>query len=66
MGIVGDVNIAEFPLYFCPLEQDVLSLELENSFSDLYLVRLNACHQLPFANEHSTKIQALSLWQLGL
>lgn len=38
-GIIGDVNIAEFPLYFAPLEQDVLSLELEDSFGDLYLVR---------------------------
>lgn len=38
-GIIGDVSIAEFPLYFMPLEQDVLSLELEDSFSDLYLVR---------------------------
>lgn len=37
-GIIGDVNIAELPLYFLPLEQDVLSLELEDSFSDLYLV----------------------------
>ena len=38
-GIIGDVSIAEFPLYFMPLEQDVLSLELEDSFDDLYLVR---------------------------
>lgn len=37
-GITGDVNIAEFPLLFMPLEQDVLSLELNDSFSDLYLV----------------------------
>lgn len=37
-GIIGDVNIAEFPLLFMPLEQDVLSLELDDSFSDLYLV----------------------------
>lgn len=37
-GIIGDVNIAEFPLYFLPLEQDILSLELEDAFSDLYLV----------------------------
>ncbi|KAF3484040.1 vacuolar protein sorting-associated protein 33A [Arthroderma uncinatum] len=36
-GIIGDVNIAEFPLYFLPLENDVLSLELSDSFSDLYL-----------------------------
>lgn len=33
------MNIAELPLYFFTLEQDVLSLELEDSFSDLYLVR---------------------------
>lgn len=39
-GIIGDVNIAELPLYFLPLEQDVLSLELEDAFSDLYLVWL--------------------------
>lgn len=38
-GIIGDVSIAELPLYFMPLEQDVLSLEQEDSFSDLYLVR---------------------------
>ena len=38
-GITGDVNIAEFPLHFMPLEQDILSLELDDSFSDLYLVR---------------------------
>ena len=38
-GIIGDINIAEFRLLFLPLENDVLSLELENSFSDLYLVR---------------------------
>jgi hypothetical protein len=38
-GIIGDVSIAELPLYFFPLEQDVLSLELDDSFADLYLVR---------------------------
>lgn len=37
-GIIGDVNIAELPLYFMPLEQDILSLELDESFGDLYLV----------------------------
>ncbi|KAI1936989.1 Vacuolar protein-sorting-associated protein 33 [Ophidiomyces ophidiicola] len=36
-GIIGDVNIAELPLYFFPLENDVLSLELPESFGDLYL-----------------------------
>ncbi|EEH42838.1 tethering complex ATP-binding subunit VPS33 [Paracoccidioides brasiliensis Pb18] len=36
-GIIGDANIAEFPLYFLPLESDILSLELDTSFPDLYL-----------------------------
>ena len=38
-GILGDVSVSELPLYFLALEDDVLSLELEDSFSDLYLVR---------------------------
>ncbi|KAL4868683.1 hypothetical protein BDV12DRAFT_185737 [Aspergillus spectabilis] len=42
-SIIGDVNIAELPLYFFPLEQDVLSLELEDSFSDLYLHKDPGC-----------------------
>ncbi|POS87601.1 vacuolar protein sorting-associated protein-like protein 33A [Erysiphe pulchra] len=36
-GVLGDTNIAEFPLYFLPLDKDLLSLELDNSFVDLYL-----------------------------
>jgi hypothetical protein len=36
-GVLGDVNIHELPLYFFPLERDVLSLELEDSFRDLFL-----------------------------
>lgn len=35
--MLGDVNIAELPLYFFPLERDVLSLELDSAFRDLYL-----------------------------
>jgi len=35
--VLGDTNIAELPLYFFPLEKDLLSLELEDSFQDLYL-----------------------------
>ncbi|KAK7968997.1 vacuolar sorting [Apiospora saccharicola] len=38
-GVLGDVNIHELPLYFFPLERDVLSLELEDSFRDLYLCK---------------------------
>jgi vacuolar protein sorting-associated protein 33A len=37
-GVLGDVGISELPLYFLGLENDVLSLEWEDSFSDLYLV----------------------------
>ena len=37
-GILGDLSVEEFPLFFVPLEQDVLSLELDSSFGDLYLV----------------------------
>ena len=35
--MLGDVNIAELPLSFFPLENDVLSLELNDAFRDLYL-----------------------------
>ncbi|OBT89935.1 hypothetical protein VE02_01498 [Pseudogymnoascus sp. 03VT05] len=36
-GVLGDVNIFELPLYFVSLEKDLLSLELNDSFGDLYL-----------------------------
>ncbi|OAP63522.1 hypothetical protein AYL99_02749 [Fonsecaea erecta] len=36
-GILGDVNVSELPIYFLPLEDDMLSLELDESFNDLYL-----------------------------
>lgn len=36
-GVLGEVTVAECPLFFIPLEPDLLSLELEDSFSDLYL-----------------------------
>jgi hypothetical protein len=32
-GVLGDTTTSEFPLYFLPLEKDLLSLELEDSFS---------------------------------
>ena len=47
-GILGEITIREFPLYFIPLENDLLSLELESSFEELYLVRSSVPHsQLP-------------------
>ncbi|KAI1168713.1 Sec1-like protein [Nemania serpens] len=38
-GVLGDVNISELPVYFFPLERDILSLELDDSFRDLYLFK---------------------------
>ena len=36
-GVLGEVNMLQSPLYFISLEPDLLSLELEDAFSDLYL-----------------------------
>lgn len=36
-GILGDVNVQELQILFLPLENDLLSLELEDGFQDLYL-----------------------------
>ena len=45
-AVLGDVNLAELPIYFLPLEKDILSLELEDSFADLHLVS-QACSPQP-------------------
>lgn len=39
-GVLGEATVHEYPLYFVPLAEDVLSLELDSAFSDLYLVGL--------------------------
>ncbi|KAI8940098.1 hypothetical protein NX059_003814 [Plenodomus lindquistii] len=36
-GVLGEASVSEWPLYFVPLADDVLSLELEDSVTDLYL-----------------------------
>ncbi|OAA54735.1 vacuolar sorting protein [Niveomyces insectorum RCEF 264] len=38
-GVLGDANITELPLFFFPLENDVLSLELDDAFQDLCLTK---------------------------
>ncbi|KAL5625358.1 hypothetical protein BROUX41_005418 [Berkeleyomyces rouxiae] len=38
-GVMGDVTISELPLSFFQLERDVLSLELDDAFHDLYLAK---------------------------
>ncbi len=42
-GTLGEATISDFPLYFIPLEQDLLSLELDNGFSELYLRNEPSC-----------------------
>lgn len=37
-GVLGDVKIEEFNLNFIPLENDVLSLELEHAAKEIFLV----------------------------
>jgi hypothetical protein len=37
-GVLGDLTIGEYSLYFIPLEPDLLSLEFDSSFEELYLV----------------------------
>jgi hypothetical protein len=54
-GITGDVNIAELSIYFLPLEKDLLSLELPDAFSDLYLVRRGS---LNLVSSHINKSSA--------
>jgi hypothetical protein len=39
-GVLGEASVSEWPLFFVPLADDVLSLELDDSVSDLYLVCL--------------------------
>ncbi|KAF2201469.1 vacuolar protein sorting-associated protein 33A [Delitschia confertaspora ATCC 74209] len=36
-GVLGEANVSEWPLYFVPLADDVLSLELDDAVSDLYI-----------------------------
>jgi hypothetical protein len=37
-GVLGEASVSEWPLYFVPLADDVLSMEMEDAVSDLYLV----------------------------
>lgn len=61
-GVLGDVNVSELRLFFLPLEDDVLSLELESSFSDLYLVRDLHSARRAHLTFSSKKIPLPSCW----
>lgn len=39
-GVLGDVNVEAFPMFLIPLDRDILSMCLEDSFGDIYLVCL--------------------------
>lgn len=38
-GVLGEITIVPFNLQFIPLEDDLLSLEHENAFKDIWAVR---------------------------
>jgi hypothetical protein len=39
-GVLGDATLHVYPLFFIPLADDLLSLELDSAFGDLYLVNI--------------------------
>jgi hypothetical protein len=46
-GVLGDVQLVEYPLRWIPLERDVLSLELGDAAKEIFLVRASpGCCQL--------------------
>jgi hypothetical protein len=38
-GVLGDLQLVEYPLKWIPLEKDVLSLELGDAAKEIFLVR---------------------------
>jgi hypothetical protein len=52
-GVIGEITSSEFPLYFLSLENDLISLQLESSFEDIYLVSVvslfEACSNFNFS-----------------
>jgi vacuolar protein sorting-associated protein 33A len=42
-GVLGEVTISSYNLQFIPLEEDVLSLEHDNAFKEIWLVRPFSC-----------------------
>jgi hypothetical protein len=40
-GVLGEASVSEWPLYFIPLADDVMSLELDDAVKDVYLVGLD-------------------------
>jgi hypothetical protein len=57
LGVMGDITIGEFHLDLIPLETDVLSLEMDNSFKEIVLDRdMSSLHNMANA---IMKLQAI-------
>lgn len=37
-GVLGDVTVSSYNLQFIPTEEDVLSLEVDNAFKEIWVV----------------------------
>jgi len=53
-GVLGDLTITSYNLEFIPLEDDLLSLEMDNVWRELYLVSALSPFTLLFQNTHAT------------
>jgi hypothetical protein len=56
-GVLGEASVSEWPMFFVPLADDVLSLELEDAVSDLYLVWSLTSQTMMMLTFHSEKTQ---------
>jgi hypothetical protein len=61
-GVLGDVSVHEYPLYFVPLAEDLLSLELDHAFGDLYLVRFSIIIYLLESHSFAEKRSNLNIY----
>jgi hypothetical protein len=60
-GVLGDANLHVYPLFFIPLADDLLSLELDSAFGDLYLVNNERALPRLFADLGRKKTQHTSI-----
>lgn len=40
-GVLGDVTVSSYNLQFIPTEEDVLSLEVDNAFKEIWVVSVH-------------------------
>lgn len=46
-GVLGELAISSYNLEFIPVEDDLLSLEWDSTFKDIFLVRSDLSYSLP-------------------